>query len=185
MGCPSKVPIGSNLVFSVCTHDPDTGVLTDADSVPTYRIYEDETATPILTGSMAKLDDANTTGFYTEQIECTADNGFEQNKTYTIYIIATIDSSQGGISMGFAAVVDAPTASAIVAALMADTGFTAGGTWTYEKLCKVLAAWTVGKWQLKTGETGVYEVLDPDDEETVIMEITPAATTPYKTVAIL
>jgi len=65
MGCQSDVAIGQNLVFSICTHDPDTGVLTDADAVPAYRIYEDETAVPILTGNMAKLDDVNTTGFYT------------------------------------------------------------------------------------------------------------------------
>ena len=62
MGCQSEVSVGDNLVFSVTTHDPDTGVLTDADAVPSYRLYEDETATPILTGNMAKLDDANTTG---------------------------------------------------------------------------------------------------------------------------
>ena len=101
MGCPGDVILGNNLVFSVCTHDPDTGVLTDADAVPTYRVYEDETGTAILTGSMAKLDDANTTGFYTEQIACTAANGFEDGKSYTVYISATVDGDTGGISYGF------------------------------------------------------------------------------------
>ena len=101
MGCPSEVVIGNNLVFSVTTHDPDTGVLTDADTVPTYRIYEDETSTAILTGSMAKLDDTNTTGFYSELIACTAANGFESGKTYTVYIEATVDSDKGGICYGF------------------------------------------------------------------------------------
>jgi len=103
MGCPTEVEIGDNLVFSVTTHDPDTGVLTDADSVPTYRIYEDETDPPILTGSMAKLDDDDTTGFYTESIACTSGNGFENGKSYTVYIVATVDSDQGGISYGFKA----------------------------------------------------------------------------------
>ena len=101
MGCQSEVDLGDNVTFSVTTHDPDTGVLTDADSVPTYRLYEDETATPILTGSTAKLDDANTTGFYTELVACTTANGFESGKTYTIYLIATVDSDQGGISYAF------------------------------------------------------------------------------------
>lgn len=101
MGCPASVEIGDNLVFSICTHDPDTGVLTDADSNPAYRIYEDETATPILTGTMGKLDDDNTTGFYTELIACTSENGFEDNKNYTIYIIAIVDSDTGGISYTF------------------------------------------------------------------------------------
>jgi len=103
MGCQSEVTVGDNLTFSICTHDPDTGVLTDADSAPTYRVYEDETATPLLTGTMTKLDDANTTGFYTELIACTVANGFENGKTYTIYIAATVDSDTGGICYGFKA----------------------------------------------------------------------------------
>ena len=40
MGCPSQVELGQTLVFSCTTHDPDTGVLTDADAVPSYRVYE-------------------------------------------------------------------------------------------------------------------------------------------------
>lgn len=101
MGCPAFAVIGKSLVFSVTTHDPDTGVLTDADPVPAYRIYEDETATAILTGNMAKLDDGNTTGFYTESIDITAANGFEDGKTYTVYIEATVDSDKGGITYSF------------------------------------------------------------------------------------
>ena len=101
MGCQSDVVLGDNLTFSITCHDPDTGILTDADSAPAYRVYEDETGTAILTGTMAVLDNANTTGFYTEQIACTAANGFEDTKSYTIYITATVDSDQGGISYGF------------------------------------------------------------------------------------
>ncbi len=103
MGCPSEVEIGDNLVFSVTTHDPDTGVLTDADAVPTYRIYEDETGADIDNGNMAKLDDANTTGFYTQLLVCTVGNGYENGKTYTVYIEATVDGDKGGISYGFKA----------------------------------------------------------------------------------
>lgn len=101
MGCQNKVSLGDNLTFSVCTHDPETGVLTDADSGPAYRLYEDETVTPILTGSMAKLDNVNTTGFYTELVGCTVENGFETGKSYTVYIEATVDSDTGGICYGF------------------------------------------------------------------------------------
>ena len=127
MGCPSSVEVGENLIFSICTHDPDTGVLTDADEAPTYRVYEDETATPILTGSMAKLDDDNTTGFYTETIACTAGNGFENGKTYTIYIQATVDSDTGGISFSFKAITTDSKIDIIdsnVDAILVDTGTT-------------------------------------------------------------
>jgi len=101
MGCPSQVELDDNLVFSVTTHDASTGILTDADAPPEYRIYEDETATAILTGSMAKLDDGNTTGFYTELIACTSANGFERGKGYTIYIYGSVDGNEGGLSLGF------------------------------------------------------------------------------------
>ena len=101
MGCQRKALLGDNVVFGICTHDPDTGVLTDADSLPTFRVYEDESTTPIFGGSMAKLDDANTTGFYTAKIPCTQRNGFEVGKTYTIYITATVDSDIGGMCYAF------------------------------------------------------------------------------------
>lgn len=103
MGCQSTVTLGDNLTFTVTTHDPDSGVLTDADAVPSYRIYEDETGAAILNGNMAKLDDANTTGFYSELIACTTVNGFEVDKSYNIYIQATVDSDTGGISFAFTA----------------------------------------------------------------------------------
>ena len=102
MGCPSMCQLGDNLVFSICTHDADTGVLTVAEAAPTYRIYEDETATAILTGTLTALDDAvNTTGFYTELIEVTTANGFEVGKNYTVYIEATVDGDTGGIAYTF------------------------------------------------------------------------------------
>jgi hypothetical protein len=85
------------LTFAVSTHDPDTtgNPAKDADSVPTYRVYEDETGTPILTGSMALLDSTNTVGLYSEQITLSAANGFEVGKVYSIYISATVDSIVG------------------------------------------------------------------------------------------
>lgn len=101
MGCQTEVVIGNTLVFSVTTHDPDTGILTDASADPTYRVYEEETVIPILTGNMAKLDDLNTTGFYAASITCTAALGFEDGKSYTIYIEATVDGILGGITYGF------------------------------------------------------------------------------------
>ena len=108
MGCPSEVDIGDNLTFSITTHDPDTGVVTDADAVPDYWVYEDETGVSInastpLADVMAKLDDAHTTGFYAETLACTTANGYEAGKTYTIYIEATVDSDKGAISYAFKA----------------------------------------------------------------------------------
>ena len=69
--------IDDYLTFTCNTHTVTTGAATDADSVPTYRVYEDETGTPILTGSTALLDSVNTIGFYSERIQLTALNDFE------------------------------------------------------------------------------------------------------------
>jgi hypothetical protein len=103
MGCPAEVQIGDNLVFTVITHNATTGSQADASALPAYRIYEDETSTPILTGTMALLDDANTIGCYSETVACTAANGFENGKTYSIYISATVAGITGGITFGFKA----------------------------------------------------------------------------------
>ena len=101
MGCQKKVSLGDSVTFSICCHDPNLGVLTDADSMPLYRVYEDEAATPISGGKMAKLDDTNTVGFYSAKIACTGRNGFNVSKTYTIYIEATVDSDTGGMCYAF------------------------------------------------------------------------------------
>lgn len=103
MGCPSFVIIGDNLTFSVATHDPDTGVLTDADAVPGYEVYEEDGDTAILSGSMTKRKAAND-GRYVAKIACTAANGFENGKTYTIEIVATVDGDQGGITYTFTSI---------------------------------------------------------------------------------
>src|SRR4030067_973156 len=70
--------------FTLTTNGSSGAV--DADSVPSYRVYEDETGTAILTGSMAKLDDAGTIGFYSEQITLSVVNGLEKGKSYNIII---------------------------------------------------------------------------------------------------
>jgi hypothetical protein len=104
------------LTFYANTHRFDTGAATDADSVPSYRIYEDETGTAILTGSMALLDSSNTAGFYSEQITLSAANGFEKGKSYAVYISAAVNSVTGAThhTLQIEAEVDANTVSPTV-----------------------------------------------------------------------
>ena len=78
------------LTFYADTIDPDTGFSADANALPTYRIYENITNTPLLTGTMAVLDDANTAGWYAAQVTLNAANGFELFKQYAVRIEATV-----------------------------------------------------------------------------------------------
>jgi len=73
----------------------------DADSVPAYRVYEEITDTAILTGTMAKLDDTNTTGLYRVQLTLSAANGFESGKSYTVQECATVSSVETCVNDGF------------------------------------------------------------------------------------
>lgn len=117
------------LTFTACTHSTSDGSGIDADSVPSYRVYEDETATAILTGNMAKLDDANTVGFYSEKIQLTAANGFEYDKTYNIYIEGVVSSVTGTVCYTFKIKSDAEhriknAGLRIVAGTVEDSTFT-------------------------------------------------------------
>ena len=106
--------LGELVTFYVNTHTPSTAGVVDADAVPGYRVYEDETATPLLTGSMALLDDANTVGFYSEQITLSAANGFERGKSYTIRITGVVGGVTG-VTLRFFQMLAAVNAEAISA----------------------------------------------------------------------
>lgn len=93
--------IDETLRWTINTSEFDTGNSSDADSDPTYRVYEENTDTPILTGTMALLDDANTVGYYTASITLSAANGFENGKNYSIRIAATVSSVSSAMSHDF------------------------------------------------------------------------------------
>ncbi len=96
-----------------------------------------------------------------------------------------IDEESAGNEFTPAALTNsAGSAAAVVAALMADTGFTAGGTMAYEKLLQLLAGMVAGNWRDKPGDSTKQEMLDADDDSTVLLEIALATSTPYKLVDI-
>ena len=101
MGCPAEARLGATLTFSITTHDADTGELTNASPLPTYRVYEDDNDTALLSGDMVRRDAAHTTGAYYKKITCAAASGFEIGKSYEVYIEATVDGDTGGITFGF------------------------------------------------------------------------------------
>lgn len=127
--------IDDYLTFTACTHD-DTGAAADADAVPSYAIYEDETAAAIVSGNMAQL--GAVTGFYTERVQLTAANGFETGKCYAVRVEATVGGVTAAAAHSFAvktasanvtywsgdAVAGAPALEATAQAILEDTGTT-------------------------------------------------------------
>ena len=112
------------VTFTANTHSASTGAETDADSAPTYRVYEDETGTAILNGTMALLDDANTVGHYSEQITLSAANGFENDKSYHIRIRGVVGGVAGATIRTLQ--VEAALATASALASLVTTVGTAG-----------------------------------------------------------
>lgn len=101
------------LAFS--TQRFDTGNATDADALPTYRVYEENSDTAVATGNCAKRDDANTTGYYIARAQCTAAAGFEVAKTYYVVVTATVNSVVGSSMIGTFKMMYATAYSALIA----------------------------------------------------------------------
>jgi hypothetical protein len=56
-------------------------------------------------------------------------------------------------------------------ALLAASGFTAGGTLTVTKLLKSLAAFIEGTYKIKAGTTDTWQVSDADNKNVNVLEI--------------
>ncbi|MCA9414211.1 MAG: hypothetical protein KC944_23570, partial [Candidatus Omnitrophica bacterium] len=92
--------IDDSMTFSATVHDT-TGIAQAADTNVYWRVYEDETGTALLNGTMTRIDSSNFPGLYTEQISLTAANGFEKGKSYTVGMKAGVDSVTGEYSHNF------------------------------------------------------------------------------------
>jgi hypothetical protein len=70
------------------TSSVTTGAATDADAAPSWRVYEDDTATPVTTGSFSTLNAQ--VGFYVAAITLASAIGYEVGKSYAIRTQATV-----------------------------------------------------------------------------------------------
>ena len=91
--------IGDSLVFTEQAQD-SSGSAADVAAGPTYAVYEDETAAPIVSGTMTLLGGAGS-GLYSEEIAISEANGFEVDKDYTIRVTATIDGQMPATILRF------------------------------------------------------------------------------------
>jgi hypothetical protein len=79
----------------VNTHNPGTGGEQDADSDPTYRVYEEGNDTVLKTGTLSKRDDANTVGCYYARFQVQAVDGFEAGKRYFVRTRGVVNTVAG------------------------------------------------------------------------------------------
>ena len=101
MGCPTSVKSGKNLVFSICVHDLDMATLSNADKLPTFKVYRDLEHKPIHAGEMHNLDKDNESGLYATLLHCKPEHGFYADRNYTIFIKASVKDDVSGITYNF------------------------------------------------------------------------------------
>ncbi len=81
------------------------------------------------------------------------------------------------------------TTIAVATAMKGITGITEGGTWDWEKVLKITTAWAAGNWILKPTDQNVQQLLDAENNSTVILEqeltLSPASGSEYKEVTVL
>lgn len=85
------VPIDEVVHFDVCTHVASTGAVSDADSAPTFSVYEEDTDTAIL-GPTSMTKRTSLTGNYRGSVTASAANGFEAGKWYSVIVSATVST---------------------------------------------------------------------------------------------
>jgi len=86
-----RVPIDEVVTFDVVTHNPATGAVSDADSPPTFEVFEDTTDTDVgVGGNLTKR--TSKTGNYRGSFTASAANGFEAGKWYSVIASATVNA---------------------------------------------------------------------------------------------
>lgn len=86
------IPLDSVITFDVVTHDPGTMSITDADSTPTFDVFEDSTDTPIIVAqSMTKR--TGKTGDYRATFTLSGAAQFDVGKSYNVVVTATVTNT--------------------------------------------------------------------------------------------
>jgi len=86
-----RVPIDEVVRFDIVTHNPGTGAVSDADSTPSFEVFEDDTDTDIgIGGNFTKR--TSKTGNYRGTFTASAANGFEVGKKYAVIASATVNT---------------------------------------------------------------------------------------------
>lgn len=119
------IPIDEVVHFDVITSSASTGAVTDADSTPTFDVYEEATDTGML-GATNLTKRTSLTGNYRGTFTASAANGFEAGKWYSVVASATVSTIAGKcVAMSFRCV-PAETSAGVPKVDISHYGGTAG-----------------------------------------------------------
>lgn len=91
MANPGFIFLNEVIHFDEVTHNPSTFAVSDADSTPTFAVYEEDTDTDIGVGGNFTKRTA-LTGNYRGSFTVSAANGFEVGKFYNVIASATVNT---------------------------------------------------------------------------------------------
>jgi len=172
--------VGDTCTFYVQNNGSSGAV--DCGSAITYRVYEDETATPVVSGTMALLDSSNTDGFYSEAL--LLDSWAEKGKSYMIRAICPETGLSITLALQIEAEVDSNTVSGTVPTvtnITNDVGITqAGADKVWGTAARVLTAGTNIALAKGTGVTGFNDLSAADvnaEVDTALNTAIPASPT--------
>ena len=83
------VPFGSTVKGIILTKNA-ARTPTNADALPTFRVYGPDRDTALVTGTCTVLDAPNVPGGYRYSIDCTGANGFAAGQSYDVVFSATV-----------------------------------------------------------------------------------------------
>ena len=122
----TNIPLNEVVYFDAITHSPITGAVADADSAPTFEVFEEATDTDIgVGGSMTKRTDK--IGNYRGTFTASAANGFEVGKYYSIVVSATVGEVAGKCVASSFRLTAAETTAGKIPATLGSTDY-AGNT---------------------------------------------------------
>ncbi len=113
-----NIPLDDVFPFDATTRAP--GGLVDADSTPTWAIYEESTDAAIQSGSMSLR--SGLPGRYRGNVTCSAANGFEVGKWYSVQVAATVNTVSDTIEIAKFRCVAAEGTPGAVTARLAPAG---------------------------------------------------------------
>lgn len=161
----SLIPITEVVHFDATTHSPSTAAVTDADSTPTFDVFEEANDTPLIAATgMTKR--TSKTGDYRGSFTVTASAPtFTAGKWYNVVISATVGGITGKKTALTFRVAPAETTAGVplvdAAALM---NFVVEGSITFVQMLRGYAAALMGKAAGMGTTTGTFR--DTGDTKT-------------------